>query len=347
MFSSIKVENFKVFSSLSVDKLSRVNVFFGSNNCGKSTFQEAVFLLTGDANPELLLKCNQFRSFRKIEDFSYFFHNTSTAFPIKISSLGDSLAFNRDLTIQLDENTPLRFKLDDSSKIDVTNEKSHIGISLKQKIGDELVESYFAIRKQGKKETGEIQLSQNRRNSVMCFYMPPVYSLTTILDALREIVKSKQKDDFIAALQVIDERVKNFEITDSDIMIDVGFDKLIPLSFIGDGVRKFFAIITHLYSSSNGILVIDEIDNGLHYSAMKKLWEIVLKLSRKYNVQVFASTHNIDSLQGLCSFLANETSEQNQISLYKLLRKDIECNSALQYDYEEFRFMLERENEIR
>ena len=41
MFTKLKCENFKAFKSIEVSKLSRVNIFLGENNCGKSTLLDA------------------------------------------------------------------------------------------------------------------------------------------------------------------------------------------------------------------------------------------------------------------------------------------------------------------
>ena len=73
MFTKIKIENFKVFKSIEISDFSRINVFFGKNNCGKSTLLDALFILTGISNPQLIMRTNQFRDYTKLKDLSYFF----------------------------------------------------------------------------------------------------------------------------------------------------------------------------------------------------------------------------------------------------------------------------------
>lgn len=43
-----------------------MNYFFCKNNCGKTTLLESIFILSGMSNPELPLKCNQFRDFENL-----------------------------------------------------------------------------------------------------------------------------------------------------------------------------------------------------------------------------------------------------------------------------------------
>ena len=53
MFRNLRVKNFRAITNLSVDGLSRVNLFVGHNACGKTTLLEGVFFLMGATNPKL------------------------------------------------------------------------------------------------------------------------------------------------------------------------------------------------------------------------------------------------------------------------------------------------------
>ena len=43
MYTSINVEGFRLFDSLKLEGLSRVNLLFGPNNCGKTSLLEAIY----------------------------------------------------------------------------------------------------------------------------------------------------------------------------------------------------------------------------------------------------------------------------------------------------------------
>jgi len=104
MFTKLKFENFKAFKSIEVSKLSRVNIFLGENNSGKSTLLDALFILTGIGNPELMMRTNQFRDYNRLKDLSYFFHNFDSKESIILSSSGNSNEFNREASIRLSVN---------------------------------------------------------------------------------------------------------------------------------------------------------------------------------------------------------------------------------------------------
>src|SRR5262249_35106012 len=81
------------------------------------------------------------------------------------------------------------------------------------------------------------------------------------------------------------------------IYLDVGLDALVPLAVAGEGLVRLFSIILELIASRNGALLIDEIDNGLHYTVMPDLWKLLGELVEKHQVQVFGTTHNDDVIR--------------------------------------------------
>ncbi|MCS7244011.1 MAG: AAA family ATPase [Candidatus Calescibacterium sp.] len=79
---------------------------------------------------------------------------------------------------------------------------------------------------------------------------------------------------------------------------DIGLSKMIPLSYLGEGKKKIINFMLSIFKASNGVLLIDEIENGIHYS-VQKMWEIVSNLSKKYYVQLFVTTHSADCINYL------------------------------------------------
>ena len=72
----------------------------------------------------------------------------------------------------------------------------------------------------------------------------------------------------------------------------------IPLKSLGDGVTRFFGIAAALVKSRNGLLLIDEVENGIHYSVHGRLWTMILEAAHEYNIQVVATTHSWDTITG-------------------------------------------------
>ena len=77
-----------------------------------------------------------------------------------------------------------------------------------------------------------------------------------------------------------------------------GQERPVPLRSLGDGAVRLFGVALALANSKDGFLLIDEAENGLHYSIQRDFWRMVLLTAQENNVQVFATTHSWDCAAG-------------------------------------------------
>ena len=113
----------------------------------------------------------------------------------------------------------------------------------------------------------------------------------------------------------------------------------------GDGLKHYISIICALYACENGYLFIDEIDNGIHYSQLDRLWEIILTLSKKTNCQVFASTHSKEMLEAFAR-VAEKQVEQD-ISYTILVKNNQQELKTISLDYEMLLDSVKQGHEVR
>src|SRR5574344_1252657 len=101
MYKEITIDKFRGINKARINNLHQVNLFFGKNNCCKSTVLEAVFLLTGQSNPYLLLRENQIREYQNTtqDAIATFFHKLDIGTPIVINGFSDD-APSRKLEIE-------------------------------------------------------------------------------------------------------------------------------------------------------------------------------------------------------------------------------------------------------
>jgi AAA15 family ATPase/GTPase len=66
---------------------------------------------------------------------------------------------------------------------------------------------------------------------------------------------------------------------------------------MGEGTGRLMSMLLAIYSSKGGTVLIDEIENGIHYSAMEGSWKALLHAARKADVQLFATTHSWECIQ--------------------------------------------------
>jgi AAA15 family ATPase/GTPase len=94
----------------------------------------------------------------------------------------------------------------------------------------------------------------------------------------------------------------------------------VPLSSIGDGLTRLFHIGLAMANASDGILLIDEFENGLHWEVQQELWTALFKVSRDFGIQVFATTHSTDCIRGFIA-AQSEMLELNKNFVYRLERR--------------------------
>jgi hypothetical protein len=95
----------------------------------------------------------------------------------------------------------------------------------------------------------------------------------------------------------------------------------VPLGSMGEGMSRLLALTIGLVRSRNGILLVDEIDTGLHHSVMGSLWKAILETAIKLDVQVFATTHSWDCVAALAQICGDpkSVSEQN-VAMHRVER---------------------------
>lgn len=340
MLNSFQINNFRLFQHLEVGKLSRVNLLVGKNNAGKSTFLEAVEIYASNASPTVILNLVESRQenwFSEAQPHSQNFLGNSVRhlfFGHKLPKIGEdgiSLAevySNTKLHISAaayqnkndEEGTIRKIRISD---IKVDEDISNVEFFLIAEEGErtrrlfrldsdsrdirrtssrilyERLESEF-------KYTWQIVSTENMPNRKLA----ALWDLTSLTDLESEV---------ISALRLIDERVSGVAFVEdisrgraSDFRNRVndnriplvkikGIDEPFPLKNMGDGMTRLFHIIVALVNAKNGLLLIDEFENGLHWSVQPKVWDIVFQLSERLNVQVFATTHSRDCIKGFDS----------------------------------------------
>ncbi len=118
----------------------------------------------------------------------------------------------------------------------------------------------------------------------------------------------------------------------------------VPLKSLGDGATRMFGVALALTNSRDGILVIDEAENGLHYAVQTAYWRMVLRAAHEGNVQVLATTHSWDCVKGFTRAAAE--SEDIEGVLVRLER-DEEGTRAVEYSEEELEAAADQEIEVR
>lgn len=345
MFQSIHISNFRGIRYTDIDQLKRINVFFGKNNCGKSSILEAILLLCGPSNPTLPIQINNLRGYVGLsgKDVAMDFYQLDSK-DIEISCHAD---VNRSLRIYRKQLESVEVELDDLKNNDGQATSNYHGIGLDFHLGDsnDVYTSSLTVHPDSNKL--KIQSDSRYKETLYAEYIPANYMQIKMQEKYARIVKQKENQTIIDVMNLIEPRIKSVQLVGDEVMVDIGLSQLLPINVLGDGIRKIFSILVTIAYCRNGILLVDEVDNGFHYSAMKILWDAILRMARENNVQLFISSHNIDSLKGLLQTCSSNPQEQEELSVYKLMRKPDDEILPLRYDYPKLQYMIDQEMEIR
>lgn len=349
MFKGIKIDNYRGIKQTEITDLSRVNLFFGKNNCGKSSILESIFLITGQSNPVLPIITNRMRGITTVNEsiLALDFYAANPKNAIHIITDGEP---KRELLIELIQSNSHDIVLSDLDlgKSDAT--KQFYGIKMSYKLnGNDSVYSSNLLVSGDNTENAKVNIDKRYKENIISQYITSNYmqNQSAIVEDLSKIIQQKQESDIIDILHIIEPRIQNIQVVGSDILVDVGLDKRLPINVLGDGIRKVLSLIVAVFECAKGVLIIDEMDNGLHYSVMSKLWRAIISAANKYDVQLFISTHSIDLLKSLSLSFDINGSDEPSVSLYKLIRMQDDVVQALKYGVDDIQYAISQEIEIR
>jgi predicted ATPase len=196
-------------------------------------------------------------------------------------------------------------------------------------------ESVLELLEVGFQQT--VERKPQRRRSAGSFFIHSrrATSLGETASALTTLYSNKCEERFIDAIKKVDPRVQRLvpgtQGGQPTVLADLGGPTLVPISVLGDGFCRVALMVTGMVlSDAAKLLIVDEIDSGLHRSVMQGLWESVLELSHHYDFQVFCSTHNEEMLrQTLPAF----SDEPDALRVYRIERSADGKVSQQPYDY--------------
>lgn len=118
----------------------------------------------------------------------------------------------------------------------------------------------------------------------------------------------------------------------------------IPIGSMGDGMWRMLAMAMAISQSAHSVLLVDEIDTGLHYSVMADMWRLMSNAAREFNVQVFATTHSFDCVHSLAAICRDRNEDTSEVTIQRI---EVGQKAAVSFTEAEIKVAAERELEIR
>ncbi|MEL4893985.1 AAA family ATPase [Crocosphaera sp. Alani8] len=104
----------------------------------------------------------------------------------------------------------------------------------------------------------------------------------------------------INILQRIDpkiQEIKIFSIREPILYLKRENEQFLPISMFGDAINRAIEIMVKILNNESSIILIDEIENGIHYTSHRDFWKALFEISKELDVQIFATTHSLEMIQ--------------------------------------------------
>ena len=337
--TSLQVNGYRGFESYALKDLARVNLLVGKNNSGKTSVLEAINLLAENGNlPALARSAIQ----RRQQKF-WFTDNQRNVeiFDISPVFFGYRIAPNTGFTVTSNlnqmsmETVPINRV--DSSQLYSDSEIQEVARNIGETafIGLKIAASSlkYPIHIFPVTESGSLiysnplrQYTQWESNCRSRFISTTPMTPYDIRSIWEKVIRERRETNLIDALRTLEPDIESIHLLPGNWSMDnVLVDRQsggprIGIGSFGEGMRRLLDLALALIDSANGVLLIDEIDTGLHWTVMEDLWRFVVNASRQSNVQVFATTHSYDCLKGLASLMENDADLASDVSLQKIER---------------------------
>lgn len=357
MFTSISIKNFRCFKDFTIDSLDRINLIAGANNVGKTALLEAIFLLLGVTNIGLVVRISAFRGIAELKGDPVSVHD---------------LLWN-PLFLRLDGNTTIELvgTLADSKQHRVELQRvpsgstrlaiedkplSDIGLSTNGMSGQAMQLRY--TDPSGETYTTEMLIDEQGVHVEPVSIQPPFPGY--FLAARRRRIPQEDAEQFgrlemvegsydlLKTLRIVEPRLKRLTTIYRGgvpmIWGDIGLGRMLPLPHMGDGLGRLTSLLLAIANAPHGVVLADEIENGLHHSILKKVWQAIGDAARRFDTQVIATTHSFECVWA--AHQAFEAGDRYDFRLHRLERVDDEIR-AITYDQETLGAALKADLEVR
>lgn len=333
MLDAFSISNFRLFNRLDLPQLGRVNLIAGKNGSGKSALLEALRLYASHAHPSALADLASSRKEYWAPKERHGFDEPASGQVLRHLFCGHQLPELNGEGIRMGPSKDEHFHLTTEAYVSLeggyvqrvpapqpvmAKDEPPMGVPLttkdvKKLSGDISFQDRYLVLEHKGQTHPLVDLDKRLKDQTRPAHDHSRYAVQVVrsqsanpneLASLWDkTVLTSLEAEVIAGLQLIARDVKRLSFVDAEgvrIPMVQHRDSPEPLSLqsFGDGILRLFEILLSLANARGGILLIDELENGLHYKIHSQVWDMIFRLSQKLEVQIFATTHSWDCIRG-------------------------------------------------
>jgi hypothetical protein len=317
MIRSLHIENFRCFSKLHIEDLGLINIIVGNNGGGKTALLESLFLPGG--GPELVFRLRQYRGQAQLP-VSY----TKNAYEMFWKDLFFKYSQNLNVQIELkgspENHRALRIFYNSQTPMPLFPQKGGSVQNLKGDTNAIIPLAFETKFGDGKTFLRQLALTPDGNFIPMGSTAPP--ALVSFLPAsfmispeevarqFSELRKSNKESHVCGVIQNVFPQITELspEVEGANFTMHClrpGMKEKIPISLVSNGIQKVISICMSIASQPKGMVLVDEIDNGIYYKSMPEVWQAMFEMCKTHECQLFASTHSLECMQFLLPLLSN------------------------------------------
>lgn len=360
MIKSIEIKNFRCFKDTKVTNFGLVNLFGGMNNAGKTALLEAIYLTESPNSSSIMFLQRVVRkeepSFVKEKPknaWDNLFFQQNKEQEISLTNINTEEKKSTVILCCDEEIEDLINYIDHDSE---NNDINQIHSALSEK---DSIKSALHIKLNRNKEHTSILVasksgivgrgSPGLKIDNACF-IPASLSLS-VSSLAEEYEKARFEDKgdlLLGAFQIIDETIEKIEVFSIGkplIYLKRKNENKMPIGLFGDAINKIANFILNIINNPNSIILIDEIENGIHHTNQEELWSMIFDLAIKYNVQIFSTTHSYEMLKAFSNI---GQKHPGQAAYFEMIRNPKNnLIKGIRHDLNTLPFELDRNISIR
>jgi hypothetical protein len=354
MLTSFSVEDFKCFESLKLTRLSPITLVGGANNAGKTALLESLYLFLVRTDPTSIFQLYNMRGLERVDlktenAWGPLFRDFQMEHPIRLQADFDNGDTSR-LTIRLRKDyrapaSPLpMIKATSTISTDVQPPSD----ALEFDYGN-LGRTYLMLDPRQGPMLHIERLTMKKATPVAFYGSRGVPSAREQAQMFGSLDQQGKTGNVIEALRLIEPDLDSLSI------IPIGGESIVhaklkrvawkmPLTLAGEGMSKVLSISLFLNTAQGGLVLVDEIENGIHYSHQAEVWRAIKQMCDLLNVQLIATTHSYECLRYAVE--AFHGSPESSFSFLRLQREDTGI-TAKRYDLEMLETAISANMEVR
>ena len=379
LFDSLEIRQFRAFDYIKIDHLGHINLFLGKNNVGKSTLLEALRLHANLGSPQTIkwvldgrdepcevhdgntadpIIWNLFHGHPALERISE---------SIQIGRVGapdSALSFSITWKHKIDEMGATDACADGSGCDGEHPSRRNLDVGASEVTNGEgpipaLVVKYSSMRRTlwldepfaDLCRRWDLQTRSYRALETPCVHVGPCgITDAGVRNLWENVVLTDAKNDVVDAMRIIAPETEDFALLHLHESVPSLRLRLkdregaVPIKTMGDGMNRLFGLGMALACAKGGILLVDEIENGIHWSVLPDIWKFVVKVAKRLDVQVFATTHSNDCLKAF-QMGTKDDPDMDGVAV-RIEKKNSEFNAEI-FDEKRLAVIVKEEIEIR